>query len=293
MALLSHFLLKVRIIINPRLIIEIPNDLDSKKRYFLDGIGRNNIWRSFLNPRKLFLVLVVLLLPISASAGLVGMLSGIFLKDIGAENLLSNKNIQNMSLLVAVSTPLNNQISPAPIVDGNALVSNTGPSGAALDFLANKPTSDQISIYMVREGDTLSQIAEMFDVTVNTIKWGNDLSSNTLKVGDTLVILPISGVKHTVIKGDTVASIAKKLKAVFASNITALNKSKTEEISRAKRYGSAKNPRSEFFLLKKSDLYFIKLKILPLYHLSLCLKSFFHVSGMSVKAFASKHTSIL
>jgi murein DD-endopeptidase MepM/ murein hydrolase activator NlpD len=52
----------------------------------------------------------------------------------------------------------------------------------------------------------------MFDVTVNTIKWGNNLSSNTLKEGQTLVILPISGVKHTVVKGDTIASIAKKYK---------------------------------------------------------------------------------
>ena len=75
-----------------------------------------------------------------------------------------------------------------------------------------KPTSDQISIYVVREGDTLSQIAEMFDVNINTIKWSNDLSSNTLKTGQTLIILPISGVKHTIVKGDTLSSLAKKYK---------------------------------------------------------------------------------
>lgn len=116
-----------------------------------------------------------------------------------------------MALLVAVAAPLsNNQNSDIPTVEGNALVSNIGPSGATPGSLVNKPASDQISIYVVHEGDTLSQIAEMFDVTVNTIKWGNNLSSNTLKVGDTLVILPISGVKHTVAKGDTLASIAKK-----------------------------------------------------------------------------------
>ena len=80
-----------------------------------------------------------------------------------------------------------------------------------IDTLVHKPTSDQISVYVVRQGDTLSQIAEMFDVSVNTIKWGNDLRSNTLKV-ETLVILPISGVKHTVAKGDTIVSLAKKYK---------------------------------------------------------------------------------
>ena len=159
------------------------------------------------------MVLVVLLLPISVSAGPVGdFLSSIF-KGPDVENLLESKNIQNMAPLVAVATPLaNNQIFNSPTIENNALVSSVGPSGILLESLANKPTSDQISVYVVHEGDTISQIAEMFDVTVNTIKWGNNLSSNTLKVGDTLVILPVSGVKHTVVKGDTVDSIAKKYK---------------------------------------------------------------------------------
>jgi LysM repeat protein len=163
--------------------------------------------------KKVFAVLVILLLPISASAGLVGALNSIFFGSSGEENLLASKNIQNMSLLVAVANPLTNgQNSNIPTIEGNALVSNIGPSGTVLDASVSKPTSDQISIYVVRKGDTLSQIAQMFDVTVNTIKWGNNLSSNTLKEGDTLVILPISGVKHTVVKGDTAASIAKKYK---------------------------------------------------------------------------------
>jgi murein DD-endopeptidase MepM/ murein hydrolase activator NlpD len=87
-----------------------------------------------------------------------------------------------------------------------------GLSGTSSESISHRPTSDQISIYIVREGDTLSQIAEMYNVTVNTIKWGNDLSSNTVRPGDTLVILPITGVKHTVTKGDTLASVAKKYK---------------------------------------------------------------------------------
>ncbi|MFH0804388.1 MAG: peptidoglycan DD-metalloendopeptidase family protein [Candidatus Zambryskibacteria bacterium] len=152
-------------------------------------------------------------MPISVSAGAVGDFFSSIFGVASEENLLTSKNIQNMALLVAVATPLgNNRTFDAPTVEGNALVSGAGPSGMNISPLANKPSSDQISIYVVREGDTLSQIAEMFDVTVNTIKWGNNLSSNTLKVGDTLIILPISGVKHTVIKGDTLASVSKKYK---------------------------------------------------------------------------------
>jgi LysM repeat protein len=155
-------------------------------------------------------VLFILLLPISASAGPVGdFLNNIF-KGPSSQNLLAIKNVQNMSLLVAVATPpTDNKTFDVPTVEENALVPNVGPSGTQ-NSLVNKPTSDQISVYVVREGDTLSQIAQMFNVTVNTIKWGNDLTSNTLKAGDTLIILPISGVKYTVVKGDTIASVAKK-----------------------------------------------------------------------------------
>lgn len=167
--------------------------------------------------------MLVLLLPISVSAGLMDILSNVFFGNSDQENGLSNKNIQNMALLVAATSPLgNDQIFGAPTTESNALVPNVGPSGTAMGTLVHKPTSDQISIYVVRQGDTLSQIAEMFDVSVNTIKWGNDLRSNTLKVGETLVILPISGVKHTVAKGDTVASLAKKYKG-DADEIIAYN----------------------------------------------------------------------
>ena len=41
--------------------------------------------------------------------------------------------------------------------------------------IEDKAGSDQISIYVVREGDSLSQIASMFNVSVNTIVWSNDI----------------------------------------------------------------------------------------------------------------------
>lgn len=161
--------------------------------------------------KKVFALLAVLLLPISVSAGLVGSLGSLFFGE-KTEIPAAVKNVHNMNLLVAAAAPLGNHSPSVPEVDGNALVPKVSSSGGALDSQASKPTSDQISVYVVRSGDTLSQIAEMFDVTVNTIKWGNDLSSNTLKEGQTLVILPISGIKHTVSKGDTLASVAKKYK---------------------------------------------------------------------------------
>lgn len=91
-----------------------------------------------------------------------------------------------------------------------ALISYGGPSGTAAT-VAETVSSDQISIYVVRPGDTLSEIADMFGVSINTILWANNLkSARDVHPGDTLVILPISGVEHTVVKGDTLRSLAKK-----------------------------------------------------------------------------------
>jgi murein DD-endopeptidase MepM/ murein hydrolase activator NlpD len=53
----------------------------------------------------------------------------------------------------------------------------------------------------------------MFKVSLNTILMANDMKKGQkLKEGETLVILPISGSEHTVVKGQTLASIAKLYK---------------------------------------------------------------------------------
>ena len=53
----------------------------------------------------------------------------------------------------------------------------------------------------------------MYGVTTNTIVWANNLTSLSIKEGQSLIILPVSGTIHTVVKGDTLKSIAKKYKA--------------------------------------------------------------------------------
>ena len=95
-------------------------------------------------------------------------------------------------------------------MSGNAMVAYAGPSGTIAD-VAGSSVPDRISVHVVRPGDTLSEIADMFGVSVNTIIWANNLkSAGDVHVGNTLAILPISGVEHTVVKGDTLKSIAKK-----------------------------------------------------------------------------------
>lgn len=104
--------------------------------------------------------------------------------------------------------PNSNRGGAELIVDESALVSS-GPVGA--DQIAEGNNSGEIRVYTVREGDSLGAVAEMFSVTANTIRWANDLSKDTeIQPGQTLVILPIAGVRHIVKSGDTIGTIAKK-----------------------------------------------------------------------------------
>lgn len=99
------------------------------------------------------------------------------------------------------------------VVDDVALLAEVGPEGTLADIEGSESSNNQISLYVVRKGDTLSGIAKMFDVSTNTVLWANDLkSAKDIHPGDQLVILPISGIKHTVVKGESLASIVKKYK---------------------------------------------------------------------------------
>ncbi len=100
----------------------------------------------------------------------------------------------------------------------SALMAHVGPDGTvapgAVGGSSAGKNGGQISTYRVKNGDNISEIAERFGVTVNTILWANNIkSANLIKPGDDLLILPVSGLQYTVRAGDTIASIAKKYKA--------------------------------------------------------------------------------
>ena len=171
----------------------------------------------YSSPPARFRVLWTILaffIPISiASAGVLSFLEG--MAGAGAKALSRVVTSQNTPLLVAVGGPDADFTTPheITIVSNDALLADAGPLGTMLD-VEEDASRGMISTYVVREGDSLSNIAQMFGVSVNTILWANGLSrSATIKVGTELVILPVSGVRHTVKKNDTLASIAKNYKA--------------------------------------------------------------------------------
>lgn len=79
-----------------------------------------------------------------------------------------------------------------------------------------------IQTYMTVSGDTVTSIATKFGITSDSIRWSNDLQSNTIPAGKILLIPPVAGIVYTVKSGDTPDSLASKFKAskdeIIASN---------------------------------------------------------------------------
>ena len=105
---------------------------------------------------------------------------------------------------------------PAPmrVVEGSILQSNRTPGLAQpqkLGAMTSNEKRTEIIKYEVEDGDTVSSIANDFNLKVETILWTNDLTRNsTLQPGDELLILPVDGYYYTVRSGDTISSIAHR-----------------------------------------------------------------------------------
>ena len=89
-------------------------------------------------------------------------------------------------------------------------------SASATSPVADKPqllssnvkTRKDIINYVVSEGDSLDNLASRFSVSASSIRWSNDLTDNSLKAGQELVILPgFNGIVYQVKTSDTVNSI--------------------------------------------------------------------------------------
>ena len=69
--------------------------------------------------------------------------------------------------------------------------------------------SRDVLSYVAQKGDTVSEVADKYNVSENTIKWANNLESEVIPKGKKLKILPVNGVIHTVQSGQSVDKIAK------------------------------------------------------------------------------------
>lgn len=131
----------------------------------------------------------------------------------GASVGSSNTLFSSQANVISLETP------DLKIMQNNTLCGVATPcvvSGKVLGdvFGGNNQKQKEIVDYTVQPGDTLQSIADSYKITVNTLLWANDLtSSSTIKVGQSLAILPTDGVLHVVKSGDTISAISQTYKA--------------------------------------------------------------------------------
>ena len=120
-----------------------------------------------------------------------------------------------------------NGVETDSLVANDALTPDMGPVGNVSDVADLQDAVGSITFYTVRSGDTVGSVSALFNITKGTLLSANGLQAGqSLKPGQTLVILPVSGVQYVVKKGDTIASIVKKNKIdqqgdfMFYNNLT-------------------------------------------------------------------------
>ena len=162
-----------------------------------------------------FVCFVAITKPSAVYAGTLSVITGKFKAMFVAEKTSDDQVLATSQTMALFKSTVVENISSVEVehdVEKDALQAVSGPlrvSTEDVDF----PATDTISVYEVKKGDTIQDVAKLFGVSVNTIMWANNLKSRILTKGETLLILPITGIKHTVKKGDTITSISKKYKA--------------------------------------------------------------------------------
>lgn len=157
--------------------------------------------------------------PLRAEASILGKVLSLFTVEAYGgpgeiEEPAETRTSQTLPLLEAAINidPNPEKSGDISLVNDSALLPDVGPEGTIADVHA-RDHQGMMTTYVVRKGDTLAQIAKMFEVSVDTIVWANELDRSAgLRAGQTLVVLPINGVLYTVKKGDTLGGIAKKFK---------------------------------------------------------------------------------
>lgn len=112
-------------------------------------------------------------------------------------------------------------VSVNDLKTANNLKNNTLSIGQLLFIPKNETTQIETEIYTVKSGDTLYQISKKYNLTVDELKKLNNLTSNTLSIGQKLYVKKIPSEKeaeYTVVKGDSLYKIANK----FNTTVNAL-----------------------------------------------------------------------
>lgn len=133
--------------------------------------------------------------------------------SIGQQLLIPEKDVTGKNYYIVVSGDNLYSIARKNNTTVNELMKLNNLTSANLSVgqrlrIPEVPNSDSKDYYVVKSGDTLYGIANRYNISVNELKTLNNLSSNTLSIGQKLII-PATNNVYVVKKGDSLYSIAK------------------------------------------------------------------------------------
>lgn len=182
---------------------------------------RRTIRYSLLTGNLAILVAVGVLItgaaqPSNASTDRLAAASNSFGGDVAGP--LDQVSSVDIAVAIAQTTGLTEAIAVTNQSDSVKIMAAITPADTAVVtkpqmIATNAKTGNDVTTYIVVEGDTLPSVAAKFNVTSDSIRWSNELRSDTLRPGTELTIPPITGIVYTVLIGDTPDSIAQKFRA--------------------------------------------------------------------------------
>lgn len=87
------------------------------------------------------------------------------------------------------------------------------------------------AVHTIQSGESLSLIAQQYEVSAETIMWENNMgNANSIRTGQKLMIPPVDGIGYKVKSGDNLEKIAKKYE-ISAESIIAQNSLESEIIA--------------------------------------------------------------
>jgi len=110
--------------------------------------------------------------------------------DLSSSNSVSNKSA-SLNASVALNQPDTTTANKPQIADLNTV-------------------PEPIASYTTQDNDTAATVATKFGVSDQTVRWANNLTSDTVAAGTVLTVPVVDGVVYTVKDGDSLSAIATK-----------------------------------------------------------------------------------
>lgn len=130
-----------------------------------------------------------------------------------AINEYTNSTDKKALIDQAIKQNQDNSTSDIAMIQEAYLDKTNSPVTDVSDSTARK----HIITHIVKDDETLWDIADKYGLTTNTLKWSNGMDDSGIVIGgQELYILPMNGIYYTIQDGDTVSSLAEKYKSDVA-----------------------------------------------------------------------------